>query len=190
MGHTYIMGVDPADGEVKGDDSALVVWDVGDKIRAVCAYNGTISQNDFAELIADIGNRYNEALVVPERNKGQLMIKWLTEVCGYGAIYTDATKVSGYNNLGVFTSIGTKNEMVARLKFLIANGYYTDFDPVFCEQANYFTYDKTATGQFKAAASPGHHDDAVLARMVATMALDMDSFAGWQAQTVKEGRKY
>lgn len=189
-GHTYIMGVDPADGEVKGDDSALVVWDVGEKISAVCAYNGTISQNDFAELISDVATRYNDALVVPERNKGQLMIKWLTEVCGYSNIYTDATKVSGYNNLGVFTSIGTKNEMVARLKFLIANGYYEDFDPVFCEQANYFTYDKTATGQFKAAASPGHHDDAVLARMVATMALDMDQFSGWQQQTVKEGRKY
>ena len=190
-GHSYVMGVDPADGEIKGDDSALVVWDVtANKVKAVCAYNGTISQNDFAELINDVGLRYNEALVVPERNTGQLMIKWLTEVCQYTNIFTDAQKISGYNNLGVYTTPGVKNEMIARLKFLIANGYYEDFDPTFCEQANYFTYEKTPSGMYRAAASPGHHDDSVLCRCIATMALDMDRFAGYNQQIIREGRKY
>lgn len=189
-GHSYIVGVDPADGEIKGDDSALVVWDVGDRVRAVAAYNGTISQNDFAELICDIANRYNEALVVPERNTGQLMIKWLTEVCQYTNIYTDAAKVANYNSIGVYTTPGVKNEMIARLKFLIANGYYEDFDPTFCEQANYFTYEKTPSGMYRAAASPGHHDDSVMCRCIATMALDMDRFAGYNAQIIKQGRKY
>lgn len=189
-GHSYIVGVDPADGEIKGDDSALVVLDVGNKVRAVCAYNGTISQNDFAELINDVALRYNEALVVPERNTGQLMIKWLTEVCQYSNIWTDAQKVSGYNNLGVYTSPGVKNEMIARLKFLISNAFYEDFDPTFCEQANYFTYEKTPSGMYKAAASPGHHDDTVMCRCIAMMALDMDRFSGYNAKVIKEGRKY
>ncbi len=145
-GHTYIVGVDPADGEIDGDDSALCVLDVGTKIKCVFAYNGTISQNDFAELITDVATRYNDALVVPERNTGQLMIKWLTEVCHYANIYTDASKVSGFNDLGVYTSVPVKNEMIARLKFLINNGFYEDFDPVFCQQANYFTYEKTPSG--------------------------------------------
>lgn len=190
MGHSYIIGVDPADGEIKGDDSALVVWDVGDRVRAVAAYNGTISQNDFAELINDIALRYNEALVVPERNTGQLMIKWLTEVCQYTNIYADAAKVSNYNSIGVYTTPGVKNEMIARLKFLISNGYYEDFDPTFCDQANYFTYEKTPSGMYRAAASPGHHDDSVMCRCIATMALDMDRFAGYNAQIIKQGRKY
>ena len=44
-GHVYLMGVDPADGEVQGDDSSIVTWDVtSDKIKAVCAYNGVISR--------------------------------------------------------------------------------------------------------------------------------------------------
>ena len=189
-GHSYIVGVDPADGEIKGDDSALVVLDVGNKVRAVCAYNGTISQNDFAELINDVALRYNEALVVPERNTGQLMIKWLTEVCQYSNIWTDAQKVSGSNNLGVYTSPGVKNEMIARLKFLISNAFYEDFDPTFCEQANYFTYEKTPSGMYKAAASPGHHDDTVMCRCIAMMALDMDRFSGYNAKVIKEGRKY
>lgn len=190
-GHTYIMGVDPADGEVKGDDSALVVWDILDnKVEAVCAYNGTISQNDFAELISDVGNRYNEAMVVPERNTGQLMIKWLTEVCNYYNIYSEGGKINNYNSLGVYTTPGVKNEMIARLKFLIANGYYSDFDPTFCEQANYFTYEKTPSGSFRAAATAGHHDDSVMCRCVATMALDMERFAGYNAAINKDGRKY
>lgn len=190
-GHQYIIGLDPAEGEVKGDDSALVVWDVTNKeIKAVAAYNGIISQNDFAELAFDMAMRYNQALLVPERNMGQLMIKWLTEVKGYMNIWTDVAKVTGYNNLGVRTTPGSKNEMIARLKFLMNNGYYTDFDPVFCEQGLYFTYQKTASGRLSAAADGNKHDDAVLARMLCTMALDMNRYKEYQQGLVKEGRKY
>lgn len=190
-GHQYIIGLDPAEGEVRGDDSALVVWDVTNKeIKAVAAYNGIISQNDFAELAFDMAMRYNQALLVPERNMGQLMIKWLTEVKGYMNIWTDVAKVTGYNNLGVRTTPGSKNEMIARLKFLMNNGYYTDFDPVFCEQGLYFTYQKTASGRLSAAADGNKHDDAVLARMLCTMALDMNRYKEYQQSLVKEGRKY
>ena len=189
-GHSYVVGVDPADGEIAGDDSALCVLDVSDKIECVFSYNGTISQNDFAELISDVATRYNEALVVPERNTGQLMIKWLTEVCHYTNIYTDAAKVQGFNELGVYTSVPVKNEMIARLKFLINNGFYEDFDPVFCQQANYFTYEKTPSGQYRAAASAGHHDDTVMCRMVAMMALDMGRFEGYNQTVARSGRKY
>lgn len=190
-GQTYIIGADPADGEVAGDDSALVVFKLtDDKVSAVCSYNGSISQNDFAELLYDIAMRYNEALIVPERNTGQLMIKWLTEIKGYFNIWTDAQKVSNYNNLGVYTTTATKNEAIARIKFLINNGHYEDFDPRFCEQAKYFTYERTPSGQLRAAAAAGHHDDTVMCRVIATMALDMERFGNYNEMTVKDGRKY
>lgn len=190
-GHSYLMGVDPADGEVQGDDSSIVIWDVtSDKIKAVCAYNGVISQDDLAEMCYDLANRYNYALIVPERNMGQLMIKWLTEVKGYTNIWTDAQKVTGYNSLGVRTTTATKNEMIARLKFLMNNGYYEDFDPAFCEEALYFTFQKTPSGQLKAAGDGGHHDDCVLSRMIATMALDMGRYKDYSEQIIKEGKKY
>lgn len=190
-GHQYMIGIDPADGEVNGDDSAMVVWDVTNpEIEAVAAYNGTISQNDLAEMAYDLAIRYNEALLVPERNMGQLMIKWLTEIKGYMNIWTDAAKVTDYNNLGVRTTVPSKNEMVARLKFLMNNGYYKDFDPTFCEQGLYFTFQKTQGGQFRAAGDAGHHDDAVLARMLVTMALDMSRYKEYSESIVKEGRKY
>lgn len=190
-GASYILGADPADGDVAGDDSALVVWRVADeKITAVASYNGTVTQTDFAELVFDVATRYNDALVVPERNVGQLMIKWLVDIKGYANIWTDAKKVSGYNNLGVYTTQAVKNEMISRLKFLINNGYYEDFDPVFCEQAKYFTYQKTPSGQMKAAAAAGKHDDMVLSRLLAVMSLDMDQFGDYNHQIVREGKKY
>lgn len=190
-GHEYIIGIDPADGEVNGDDSALCVIDVTNaKLKTVAAYNGTISQNDLAEMSYDLAMRYNQAMLVPERNMGQLMIKWLTEVKGYLNIWTDVAKVSGYNNLGVRTTVPSKNEMVARLKFLMNNGYFEDFDPVFCEQGLYFTFRKTQSGQFRAAGDAGHHDDTVLARMLCMMALDMGRYKEWNESVVKEGRKY
>ena len=190
-GQTYIIGADPADGEVAGDDSALVVFKLtDDKISAVCSYNGSISQNDFAELLYDVAMRYNEALIVPERNTGQLMIKWLTEIKGYFNIWTDASKVSNYNNLGVYTTVATKNEAIGRIKFLINNGHYEDFDPHFCEQAKYFTYERTPSGQLRAAAAGGHHDDTVMCRVIAMMALDMERFGNYNEMAIKDGRKY
>ena len=190
-GQTYIIGADPADGEVAGDDSALVVFKLtDDKISAVCSYNGSISQNDFAELLYDVAMRYNEALIVPERNTGQLMIKWLTEIKGYFNIWTDASKVSNYNNLGVYTTVATKNEAIGRIKFLINNGHYEDFDPRFCEQAKYFTYERTPSGQLRAAAAGGHHDDTVMCRVIAMMALDMERFGTYNEMAIKDGRKY
>ncbi len=189
--HQYVIGIDPADGEVNGDDSALCVIDVTDeKIKTVAAYNGTISQNDLAEMAFDLAMRYNQALLVPERNMGQLMIKWLTEVKGYMNIWTDVAKVSGYNNLGVRTTVPSKNEMIARLKFLMDNGYFEDFDPTFCEQGLYFTFQKTQSGQFRAAGDAGHHDDTILARMLTTMALDMSRYKAWSESKLKDGRKY
>lgn len=190
-GQTYIIGADPADGEVAGDDSALVVFKLtDDKISAACSYNGSISQNDFAELLYDVAMRYNEALIVPERNTGQLMIKWLTEIKGYFNIWTDASKVSNYNNLGVYTTVATKNEAIGRIKFLINNGHYEDFDPRFCEQAKYFTYERTPSGQLRAAAAGGHHDDTVMCRVIAMMALDMERFGNYNEMAIKDGRKY
>ena len=118
------------------------------------------------------------------------MIQWLTEIKGYMNIWTDAAKVTDYNNLGVRTTVPSKNEMVARLKFLMNNGYYKDFDPTFCEQGLYFTFQKTQGGQFRAAGDAGHHDDAVLARMLVTMALDMSRYKEYSESIVKEGRKY
>lgn len=189
--HQYLIGIDPADGEVNGDDSAICVVDVTDKkLKTVAAYNGTISQNDLAEMAYDLAMRYNQALLVPERNMGQLMIKWLTEIKGYMNIWTDQAKVSGYNNLGVRTTVGSKNEMVARLKFLMQNGYFEDFDPTFCEQGLYFTFQKTPSGSFKAAGDAGHHDDTVLARMLVMMALDMSRYKEYAQMSIKEGRKY
>jgi hypothetical protein len=191
--HTYFIGIDPADGEVYGDDSAISVWDVtNEHMKQVAAYNGTISQNDLAELAYDIAIRYNQALLVPERNMGQLMIKWLTEVKGYMNIWTDVNKVTDYNNLGVRTTPPSKNEMVARLKFLMNNGYWEAFDPTFCKQGLYFTFQKTATGQFRAAGEGSHHDDSVFANLLITMALDMGRFKEWSDLTnrVSDGRKY
>ena len=46
------------------------------------------------------------------------------------------------------------------------------------------------SGLNRAAATAGHHDDTVLCRCIATMALDMDRFAGYNQQIVREGRKY
>jgi hypothetical protein len=186
-GHAYLIGVDCSDGLYNGDNSAFCVLDTtSNAIRCVASYGGGSSQEDTAELVYHAAKRYNEALVVPERNTGQLFIKMLTEAWDYWNIYSDAKLLTSTAQLGVYTTNSSKNEMMARMKFLMNHDFYEDFDPDFCNEALYFTSSMTEQGNVKMSAARGHHDDLVMSRLVAMMAIDMDRFKLYNEQRILE----
>lgn len=84
-GDDYIIGVDPAEG-VDGDSSGVVIIGI-DPLRIVAVFkSNTIQQHDLADKVAWLGEKYNDAFVVPERNMGLAMILKLEEM-GYSNIY-------------------------------------------------------------------------------------------------------
>ena len=127
------------------------------------------------------GKKYRIAYIA--RAQGDSFAAWLAD--------SVVKEVKKYPDTQVTVFDGqSKNEMIARLKFLMDNGYFEDFDPTFCEQGLYFTFQKTQSGQFRAAGDAGHHDDTILARMLTTMALDMSRYKAWSESKLKDGRKY
>jgi hypothetical protein len=108
-GHSYVIGADPAEGNPNSDDSAASVIDA-DTWAEVAALAGHWEPTVFAGYIDQVGQHYNAADVMPERNNhghtliaalrdsGHLRILnghddrpgWLTNIKGKPILY-DAT---------------------------------------------------------------------------------------------------
>lgn len=78
-GRRYVIGADPAEGNPTSDDSALEVLDLETGEQAA-ALAGKFEPSTFAAHIDRIGNRYNKAAIMPERNNhGHAVIFWLSD---------------------------------------------------------------------------------------------------------------
>lgn len=68
-GRQYIGGVDAGEGLLKGDDSALTLFDRNDgmSITEVCRYIGKMPPAELGDLGVWLGKQYGNAFMVPER---------------------------------------------------------------------------------------------------------------------------
>lgn len=169
-GRNYIIGADPSDGGYNGDPSSAVVINTSN-MTAVASLNEYLDAADFAEILVMLARYYNNAIIVPESNMGASLISELIQ-SGYSRIYKDPVKAmaeinSQYvgikvNTFGVRMTTKTKSEAIQNLRKLMLNGIYKDYDPEFIKQAMIFGWQKTPSGNLKAAAPKGEHDDAVM----------------------------
>ena len=79
-GRRYVMGADPAEGNPSSDDSALIILDA-ETWEQVAVLNGKYEVSEFAEYIDALGEFYNRAAVLPERNNhGHALILKLRDI--------------------------------------------------------------------------------------------------------------
>lgn len=179
--HKYSIWVDPAEGGADGDYSAAVVVDL-DTMEDVLCIKEKIDQNDFAELLSHIGREYNLATIVVERNMGQSLISWLVNIMKYPRVWIDPLATTKQSvAYGVYMTRKVKNEGIYRLKFLLNNNIYTDYDPEWIEDGLHFVWKKTPSGLQKAEGSEGYHDDTVMARLIGSWTLDMKKYKDYQS---------
>lgn len=173
VGHKYIIGADPSDGIDDGDPSCAVVVDLS-TMEAVCSIVERIEQTEFAEVLAMLGKVYNTAEIVVETNKGMTVVEWL-KMYGYPNIYIDHTKTTSVRvSYGLYMTRPVKNEAIRRMRFLMNNSIYTDFDQDFISEAKAFVWNKTPSGMAKAEAAGKGHDDQVMARLIAIATISMN----------------
>lgn len=180
-GHKYIFAADPADGGADGDDSAGVMIDLN-TMEGVLYVKDKLDQNDFAELAVHLAKWYNTATIVVERNTGQSMIDWMVKVLRYPRVFIDPLHTTKSRvQYGVYMTTGMKKEAIYRLKYFLNKRIYKDYDPYFIDDAMYFVWKKTPTGLAKAAASEGHHDDTVMARLIGMLTIDMKKYKDYKS---------
>ena len=184
VGHRYLLGCDPSEGDYAGDRSAWVVVDLT-TMDEVCFSADYLEAEELADTIVNYARFYNNAQIVVERNMGQAVIEFLL-ASGYHRIYVDPT--SRALKYGVRTTQATKNEAIRRLRFLLNNGFYKPHDPLFLEEAQHFSWRQLPGGSWRVEAmgtdadGQPYHDDTIMCRACMCLALEMRRFKGYYSE--------
>lgn len=127
-GHTYVLSADISRGDAR-DYSAFHVIDTVD--CEVCAeYMGKVPPEKLADMMAEWGNKYNGALLVPENNTyGYFVNTKLRDALGYKKLYYEQNKGDPFNYIpvdpnelpGFPTNVKTRKQILAKLEELIRN---------------------------------------------------------------------
>lgn len=188
----YIIGADVASGLAVGtedlDWSAAVVIDE-ETGEEVASYRAQILPEEFGWDLADLGTRYNDALIAVERNdEGGTVILQLENGCLYSNMYKhidwtkkDWRKYASQNQQsssqmwrrrelpGFPTTNKTRPLALNRLRWFVSKYPELVYDRQFIQEALTFVYIKSDNPftKPKPAAEKGQHDDTVMCRGIA-----------------------
>lgn len=173
----YIIGADVASGiDAAGEDAQESNLDYSTAVvidketgEEMAAYRGRVKPEDFAHDLAEIGRRYNNALIAVERNgDGGTVITCLMVVNQYMNIYKhkdwwkrDRQKLKEIEGFPTTT----KNRPLAcnRVKHFVEESPELIYDKKFLDEAATFVH----SGKGKPEAAEGYHDDTVMCRGIA-----------------------
>ena len=152
----YLIGVDPAGGGTEGDYACAEVIDRQTAMQ--CAeLHGHYTPRELAMKLIDLGRRYNDALLVVERNNHGYGVLANLRAGGYQHIFQDG------NQDGWLTSAVTKPAMVENLAAILA------LKPELFQSAKFLgecrTFVRHASGGCGGVS--GSHDDCIMAMAIA-----------------------
>lgn len=166
-GHHYTAGCDVAQGLVKGDWSATVVYDVTTH-EVVALYRAKIPQEAYANEIIKLCTFYNNAWVVVEINKGSEIVINDVKV-SYNYIYCRPVraKITDLPTLvpGFLTTENSKSRVITQLrrKFAALEKPMRVYSSIILDELTVFEQnDRGSLG-----AQSGKHDDTVIALALA-----------------------
>jgi len=159
----YVMGVDTAEGLLKGDYSSATVIDYYTGLD-VAELHGHWEPEEFAQHIAVLGQMYNNAYIVPEvNNHGAAVVLALTAVAGYGNIHMQQDIFGNVTERpGWKTTTTSKPVMIDMLASTIREGRPYRNAAFVSEAMTYVLEDNGATN-----ASGSAHDDRVISYALA-----------------------
>lgn len=170
--HRYLIGADVASGKPSAEGSEdldySTAWVIDEETgEQVAAYRKRLLPEDFAWDLAELGHRYNDALIAVERNmEGGTVILTLEVMCQYTNLYKhkewwkkDAEWKNTRYIVGFPTTPKTRPIAINRLRYFMMESPELIYDRRFFEEALTFVRDKNG----KPAAAEGTHDDVILA---------------------------
>lgn len=158
-GKRYVIGGDVAEGLTTGDYSVAVVVGYDKEIKAL--YRGHLEPDEFSRLLRSLGYKYNTALLAVEFNKDGNWVNTDLNINNYPNIYLrtqvdDITKTVT-KSFGWLTTRNTRDFALGEAKRHF-NASQINCKPLL-EEIKTFVRNKRG----KPEASPGQHDDVVMA---------------------------
>lgn len=176
LGGVYLVGADVGgggssrdpNGVETGDRSAAVVLDVTrGRNEFVATFAAQVHPIDFAAHLYRIAQRYNDALLVIEKNSGfgQWVIDKLLEI-GYERVAMFQRHGGGWD-YGWVTSAGSKPALLAEFHQAITGRMFSLWDHGLVNELLNIVDRKTARGTHQIGAVGDAHDDLAMAAMIA-----------------------
>lgn len=172
-GYPYVIGVDCAEGKANGDYSVAAVLRPGQGTHVAtlmdappypASRDGRMNTDAFADKLAMLGRRYNNALLVVERNNtaGGAVLANLKNVHNYPNLYRDGS------DPGFATRQDTKSPLLSALRWAMESGDFSTADERVPRQlSDFIVHERTNSGYEKLGARTGSHDDLVMALALA-----------------------
>ena len=162
--HVYSIGADVGEGLPRGDYSVAVVYDqtAGEQVKV---WRGKPSTKEFAMILFQLSEKYNNALLIVERNNhGHAVIMKLLE---YGAnLYRhreyDVVEKKRVFRPGFPTKSTTRIPMLLGLRELMNEGKFLISSKEIENELKTFIRKEIREGVKRYEAMSGHHDDCVI----------------------------
>tara|TARA_R110000782_G_scaffold102791_3_gene190125 strand:+ start:1781 stop:3313 length:1533 start_codon:yes stop_codon:yes gene_type:complete len=156
--YEYIIGVDIAMGRDR-DYSAFQVLNTYTGNQVAEFYSNKTPINEFAKIIDAVGNKYNTALVCPERNTiGNNLIDWLFNVFEYDNLWMDDK-----GDFGLQVTQRNRDEILNRMEEFVRNNKVKINSRRTMDEL--LTFIITESGRIEA--DKGKHDDLIMSLAVA-----------------------
>lgn len=172
--HNYIVSADIARGDAF-DYSAFHVFDTNTS-EQVAEFKGKLPPDQFGSLLAEVGKKYNNAIVCPEDNTyGYTTIAKLIDE-GYTNLYfkKEKNKLATMHGIpveigmiGFHTNASTRSAIIAKFESVARNGTVRFRSSRLYTELKTFIWIKD-----KARAMKGKHDDLVMAAAIGTFLFD------------------
>lgn len=172
-GHRYQMGVDSAEGLVKGDYSAITIADLT-TMEEVASWAGKAPPEATAELAVNFAEMYSnedhKCLIVPEMNNmGYATVNKIRDL-GWQRIFQreDVDKKTGKktNSLGWRTTSATKPLLISHFRDLLRNADPKVYTKETLQEFRTFIYSQESSDK-GIGAQMGYHDDRIISLMLA-----------------------
>jgi len=176
--HKYIIGADVARGD--GEDfSSFYVIDM-DESEVVCEFKGQLPADDFGRLLADIGGKYNNAVIIAEQQGGGIATNLELKRLKYPKVFYEkfskevlmGTKwlsdidVEPYTP-GLMMSVKSRNEGLVKLEQALRKKTLKIYSGRFVEELKTFIWHNN-----KAQAMKGYNDDLVMSLAITLLFFD------------------
>ena len=181
-GHKYIISADVSRGDADDFSTAIVIDTNADEI--VCEYQGKCPPEQLADLMLDLGGKYNNALLCPELNSFGMIVATALKKSSYTNVYYDKIHKNaymGYTTADIKDDIpgwttGPKNrdEMLAKLETVIRTKRLKIYSSRIVEEFKTFIWKNS-----KAQAMKGYNDDLIIAIAIGNSLYEASGVNAW-----------
>jgi hypothetical protein len=169
VGHKYCIGVDTSEG-IGGDNTAVEIWDITDhkEIVQVASFSdSSIRPDQTASLVIELGNLYNDAFLIPERNSSGLSTVLKLQEEGYRNLFVnrqiDKKTQKSKNEYGWRTMGANREVMIDDFIELFENGNLVINSSKTIQEMKTFVRKENGKREH----DEGYHDDSLFASFLA-----------------------